>query len=145
MSAKWSTKGATFSTTPSFSISYYGKVPTITTVPRHSFGTFVVPRKSGLVRIGCDVPWNRYSWLRTLTAIESLFMKLTIPKSARGRDKYVIQPLNLNRNTETFQNDGKALLLGMLDQNKFMDSALSMYKYDLCKARYWHGIYRTMA
>jgi hypothetical protein len=35
---------------------YYGKVPTITTVPRHSFGTFVVPRKSGLVRIGCDVP-----------------------------------------------------------------------------------------
>jgi hypothetical protein len=39
---------------------YYGKVPTITTVPRHSFGTFVVPRKSGLVRISCDVPWNRY-------------------------------------------------------------------------------------
>jgi hypothetical protein len=39
---------------------YYGKVPTITTVPRLSFGTFVVPRKSGLVRMGCDVPWNRY-------------------------------------------------------------------------------------
>jgi hypothetical protein len=39
---------------------YYGKVPTITTVPRLSFGTFVVPRKSAFVRIGCDVPWNRY-------------------------------------------------------------------------------------
>jgi hypothetical protein len=39
---------------------YYGKVRTITTVSRDSFGTFVVPRKSGLVRIGCDVPWNRY-------------------------------------------------------------------------------------
>jgi hypothetical protein len=39
---------------------YYGKVPTITTIPRLSFGTFIVPRKSGLVRISCDVPWNRY-------------------------------------------------------------------------------------
>jgi hypothetical protein len=37
------------------------------------------------------------------TAIDSLFMKLTIPKSARGRDEYVIQPLNLSRNTETFR------------------------------------------
>jgi hypothetical protein len=67
MSANWSTKGAIFSSTPSFSIStFYGKVPTVTTVPRLRFGTYVTARKSGLVRIDSDVPWNRYRWLRTL-------------------------------------------------------------------------------
>ncbi|KAI9878027.1 MAG: hypothetical protein M1830_002147 [Pleopsidium flavum] len=57
------------------------------------------------------------------TAIESLFMNLTIPKSARGRD------------------DWKTSLPETLDQNGFRDSKRYTYTCDLATARYWHDMY----